>query len=207
MATTSDTLAVETVQPLIPLPSPAGDTVAVGGQQTGRGPLALRCHRTDKGVVPDHEPEQPLAPVQCRADPASYGSNPGYPGKIAHQYTNGEGYGGGLPEGCPPFGKCCMDSADGLTPEQYAAACGIGAAVEGEPRANDVFTDDDRVMLAAVHELLLKTAPNQAAAAEPKPTKTARSQAKPAKKTRSQRAPKAGSSRAPRAGADGDKHD
>ena len=134
----------------------------------------------------------PYKPVGLRIVLASYGSNPGYPGKIAHQYTNGEGYGGGLPEGCPPFGKCCMDSADGLTPEQYAAACGIGAAVEGEPRANDVFTDDDRVMLAAVHELLLKTAPNQAAAAEPKPTKTARSQAKPAKKTRSQRAPKAG---------------
>ncbi len=149
----------------------------------------------------------PDKPVGLRIVLAAYGSNPGYPNKIAHQYTNGEGYGGGLPEGCPPFGNCCMDSADGLTPEQYAAGCGIGAAVEGEPRANDVFTDDDRVMLAAVHELLLKTAPNQAAAAEPKPTKTARSQAKPAKKIRSQRAPKAGSSRAPRADADGDKHD
>lgn len=134
----------------------------------------------------------PYKPVGLRIVLAAYGSNPDYPGKIAHQYTNGEGYGGGLPEGCPPFGKCCMDSADGLTPEQYAAACGIGAAVESEARGNDVFTDDDRVMLAAVHELLLKTAANQAAAAEPKPTKTARSQAKPAKKTRSQRAPKAG---------------
>jgi hypothetical protein len=100
-----------------------------------------------------------------------------------------------------------MDSADGLTPEQYAAACGIGAAVAGAPRGNDVFTDDDRVMLAAVHELLLKTVPNRPAAAERKPTKTARSQAKPAKKTRSQRAAKTGSSRAPRAAADGDQHD
>ena len=70
-----------------------------------------------------------------------------------------------------------------------------------------MFTDDDRVMLAAVHELLLKTVANRAAAAEPKPTKTARSQAKPAKKTRSQRAAKAGTSRTSRAGADGDKHD
>jgi hypothetical protein len=149
----------------------------------------------------------PYKPDGLRIVLASYGSNPDYPGKVAHQYTNGEGYGGGLPEGCPPFGKCCMDSADGLTPEQYAAACGIGAAVGGEPRGNDVLTDADRVMLAAVHELLLKTVPNQAPAAEAKPTKTARSQAKPAKKTASQRAAEAGSSRAPQAAADGDQHD
>ena len=149
----------------------------------------------------------PYKPVGLRIVLASYGSNPGYPGKIAHQYTNGEGYGGGLPEGCPPFGKCCMDSADGLTPEQYATACGIGAAVEGEPGGNDVFTNDDRVMLAAVYKLLLNTVPNRAAAVEAKPTKTARSRAKPARKTASQRAAKAGSSRAPRAAADGDQHD
>jgi len=149
----------------------------------------------------------PYKPVGLRIVLASYGSNPGYPGKIAHQYTNGEGYGGGLPEVCPPFGKCCMDSADGLTPEQYATACGIGAAVEGEPGGNDVFTNDDRVMLAAVYKLLLNTVPNRAAAVEAKPTKTARSRAKPARKTASQRAAKAGSSRAPRAAADGDQHD
>jgi len=149
----------------------------------------------------------PYKPVGLRIVLASYGSNPGYPGKIAHQYTNGEGYGGGLPEGCPPFGKWCMDSADGLTPKQYAAACGIGAAVEGEPGGNDVFTNDDRVMLAAVYKLLLNAVPDRAAAAEAKPTKTARSRAKPAKRTASQRAAKAGSSRAPRAAADGDQHD
>ena len=149
----------------------------------------------------------PYKPVGLRIVLAAYGSNPGYPGKIAHQYTNGEGYGGGLPEGCPPFGKCCMDSADGLTSEQYAAACGIGSAVESEPGANDVFTDDDRVMLAAVHELLSNSIPKQTTVAASKPTKTARPQAKPAKKTRSQRTPKAGSSRAPRARADGGKTD
>lgn len=57
---------------------------------------------------------------------ASYGSNPDYPGKLAHQYTDGNGYGGGLPEGCSPFGHCDMNSADGFSPEQFAAACGIG---------------------------------------------------------------------------------
>ena len=52
-------------------------------------------------------------------------ANPPYPGKVAHQYTDGQGYGGGLPEGCPPFGNCDMNSADGLTPQQFASACGI----------------------------------------------------------------------------------
>jgi hypothetical protein len=56
---------------------------------------------------------------------AGYGNNPPYPGKVAHQYTDGSGYGGGLPEGAPPFGNCDMNSADGLTPVQFAAACGV----------------------------------------------------------------------------------
>jgi hypothetical protein len=145
----------------------------------------------------------PSKPAGLRIVLAAYGSNPGYPGKVAHQYTNGEGYGRGLPEGCPPFGKCCMDSADGLTPEQYAAACGIGAAAESGPGATDVSTDGDHAVLTAAHEPAGKTAPNQADAAEPKPTKTARSQAKPANKSRSQRAAKIGSAKAPQAGADG----
>lgn len=61
---------------------------------------------------------------------AAYGSNPGFPGKIAHQYTDGQGYGGGLPEGCPPFGNCDMNSADGYTPSQFAAALGISVGVD-----------------------------------------------------------------------------
>jgi hypothetical protein len=62
---------------------------------------------------------------------AGYGANPSYPGKIAHQYTDGNGYGGGLPEGCPPFGNCDMNSADGLSPSQFAATCGIDSAPLG----------------------------------------------------------------------------
>ena len=56
---------------------------------------------------------------------AAYGSNPDYPGKVAHQYTDGSGFGFGLPQGAPPFGNCDMNSADGLDPVQFAAACGI----------------------------------------------------------------------------------
>jgi len=64
---------------------------------------------------------------------AAYGSNPDFPGKIAHQYTDGQGYGGGLPEGCPPFGRCDMNSADGVTPQQFAASCGIDSAPPPPP--------------------------------------------------------------------------
>ncbi|WP_225727297.1 MULTISPECIES: hypothetical protein [unclassified Nocardia] len=67
-------------------------------------------------------------PEGVRLIGAGYGRDPRLPGQIAHQYTDGSGYGGGLPEGCPPFGNCDMNSADGLSPEDFAALCGIGAA-------------------------------------------------------------------------------
>lgn len=59
---------------------------------------------------------------------AGYGTDPIAPAgtfKIAHQYTDGQGYGGGLPEGAPPFGNCDMNSADGYTPTALAAALGV----------------------------------------------------------------------------------
>ena len=70
-------------------------------------------------------------PYGLRVIVADYGANPDYPGKVAHQYTDGHGYGGGLPEGAPPFGNCDMNSADGLDPDQFAVACGIIAPPPG----------------------------------------------------------------------------
>lgn len=70
-------------------------------------------------------------PAGLRLIGAGYGSDPQLPGQIAHQYTDGQGYGGGLPEGCPPFGNCDMNSANGLSPKEFAAACGID--IEGTP--------------------------------------------------------------------------
>lgn len=67
----------------------------------------------------------PTRPAGLRIIAAGYGANPNYPGQVAHQYTDGTGFGGGLPEGCPPFGNCDMNSADGLDPTAFAAACGI----------------------------------------------------------------------------------
>jgi hypothetical protein len=54
-------------------------------------------------------------------------ANPPYPGKVAHQYTDGSGYAGGLPEGAPPFGRRDMNAADGFTAEEFARACGVSA--------------------------------------------------------------------------------
>lgn len=75
---------------------------------------------------------------------AGYGSNPNDPTvfKIAHQYTDGQGYGGGgLPEGAPPFGNCDMNSADGLSPSQLAAALGV-AEPQGGPL--DALTPEEQ---------------------------------------------------------------
>ncbi|MGY2062965.1 hypothetical protein ACW9HQ_49445, partial [Nocardia gipuzkoensis] len=69
----------------------------------------------------------PVRPDGLRVIGAGYGSNPLLPGQIAHQYTDGRGYGGGLPEGAPPFGNCDMNSADGLSPQDFANECGVGS--------------------------------------------------------------------------------
>lgn len=82
---------------------------------------------------------------------AGYGRNPNLPGQIAHQYTDGEGYGGGLPEGCPPFGKCDMNAANGLSPREFAVACGIDLESGDDYMA---FTDDDRAILRDIQTQL-----------------------------------------------------
>ncbi|AKN15833.1 hypothetical protein MHAE_17735 [Mycobacterium haemophilum DSM 44634] len=66
-----------------------------------------------------------VRPSGLRVIGAGYGSNPNLPGQVAHQYTDGTGYSPNLPQGCPPFGRCDMNSADGLTARQFAAACGV----------------------------------------------------------------------------------
>lgn len=48
---------------------------------------------------------------------ANYSANPDFPGKIAHQYSDREP--------TAPFGPCDINSADGYTPVQLAAALGL----------------------------------------------------------------------------------
>jgi hypothetical protein len=100
----------------------------------------------------------PHRPAGLRVVLAAYGSNPDFPGKVAHQFTDGKGYGAesGLPDGCPPFEdpanprtRHCMDAADGLSPEEFAAACGIEVAVQPAP-GTGVFTDTDRDLLRRI---------------------------------------------------------
>uniref|UniRef100_A0AAU8GQ70 Lysin A n=1 Tax=Mycobacterium phage Pharb TaxID=3136626 RepID=A0AAU8GQ70_9VIRU len=92
----------------------------------------------------------PRKPDGLRLVLAAYGSNPSYPGKIAHQYTNGQGYGGGLPEGAPPFGNCDMNSADGLTATAFAAALGIDTQ-EDDP-LSALTAAEQRELLDAARE-------------------------------------------------------
>jgi hypothetical protein len=40
--------------------------------------------------------------------------------------------------GCNPFGNCDMNVADGLSPNDFAAACGIGTVAGGGPAAATV---------------------------------------------------------------------
>ncbi|MCW2734146.1 MAG: hypothetical protein JWR13_4962 [Mycobacterium sp.] len=83
------------------------------------------------GNVGDLNRLWPVKPEGIRLVVAAYGTNPDYPGKVAHQYTDDHRYGNAttLPNGAPPFGNCDMNSADGLTPAQFAAACGLPSVI------------------------------------------------------------------------------
>lgn len=91
-----------------------------------------------------------VRPPGLRVIAAGYGSNPHLPGQVAHQYTDGSGYSPNLPQGAPPFGRCDMNSADGLTPRQFAAACGITG--NGGPLM--ALTDEEQAeLLTKVREI------------------------------------------------------
>lgn len=64
----------------------------------------------------------PTKPQGMRLVIAGYGSNPDYPGKLAHQFTDGI-YGG--PIRVPPFGMADVNCADGYDVEQLAEALGL----------------------------------------------------------------------------------
>lgn len=91
-----------------------------------------------------------VRPAGLRVIGAGYGSNPNLPGQVAHQYTDGSGYSPNLPQGTPPFGRCDMNSANGLTPQQFAAACGV--TTTGGPLM--ALTDEEQTeLLTKVREI------------------------------------------------------
>lgn len=112
------------------------------------------------GNVSDLNVCWPRKPEGIRLIVAGYGGNPSYPGKVAHQYTDGQGYGGGLPEGCPPFGNCDMNSADGLSPNDFAVACGVAGKEPEVPQSNPPAIpkpgDESRQVSEVWDQLLLR---------------------------------------------------
>lgn len=95
----------------------------------------------------------PNRPAGLRVIGAGYGSDPNLPGQIAHQYTDGQGYGGGLPEGCPPFGNCDMNAANGMSPQDFAAACGVGIEEEFMYALNE---DEQRELLQKTRDIWIQ---------------------------------------------------
>ncbi|WP_378739885.1 hypothetical protein [Nocardia brasiliensis] len=95
----------------------------------------------------------PDRPEGLRMVGAGYGSDPNLPGQIAHQYTDGQGWGGGLPEGCPPFGECDMNAANGLSPQDFAAACGVAIEEEFMSALNEM---EQRELLDKTREIWIQ---------------------------------------------------
>lgn len=64
----------------------------------------------------------PTKPAGVRLVVAAYGSNPGYPGTLGHQFTNGVIDALEI----PPFGFADVNSADGYDIDLFCTAIGIG---------------------------------------------------------------------------------
>jgi len=83
------------------------------------------------GNVGDLNALWPTKPVGVRLIIAAYGSNPDYPGKIGHQFTDGATVDHLL---VPPFGYADVNSADGYTLDAFCATLGLdGSPPDGPP--------------------------------------------------------------------------
>jgi hypothetical protein len=85
------------------------------------------------GNVGDLNSLWPTKPPGIRLIVAGYGSNPDYPGKLGHQFTNG------VVDAVPvaPFGAADVNSADGFDIDHFCTAIGIGGAAL--PTAADLW--------------------------------------------------------------------
>lgn len=70
---------------------------------------------------------------------ANYSANPDFPGKIAHQFSS--------TFDVPPFGPCDINSADGYSPDQFAAALGLTTAAAAAPLTGDVMSFSVRLVI------------------------------------------------------------
>lgn len=76
------------------------------------------------GNVFDLDSLWPTKPPGLRLIVAAYGSNPNYPGKLGHQFTDGQTTDHLL---VPPFGYADVNSADGYDIDSFCAALGLGS--------------------------------------------------------------------------------
>jgi hypothetical protein len=77
------------------------------------------------GNVSDLNALWPSKPNGIRLVVAAYGSNPGYPGKFAHQFTDHAN--------TPPFGPSDLNSADGMSKNDLMKMYGMAAPVPQPP--------------------------------------------------------------------------
>ncbi len=92
-------------------------------------------------------------PAGLRMIGAGYGRNPNLPGQIAHQYTDGQGFGDGMPEGAPPFGDCDMNTTP-MSPHEFAAACGV--ATGGGSFMAALNEDEQRELLDKTRDIWIQ---------------------------------------------------
>lgn len=75
---------------------------------------------------------------------ANYTSNPAFPNKLAHQYSD--------KVACAPFGACDMNSADGMTSMQVVQALGLDATPVPVPPKPPVVTPSAEPFYGAGYE-------------------------------------------------------
>lgn len=75
----------------------------------------------------------PTKPPGVRLIVASYGANPDYPGKLAHQFANNYV--------TPPFGACDINSADGYDIDSFCAALGLESDQDMTPEEHQMLQD------------------------------------------------------------------
>ena len=114
------------------------DVESAKGQVTGNQSAAINAQYADLskwlgdkrrvvgyGNVGDLGALWPQKPPGLRIIVAAYGSNPGYPGKFAHQFTD--------TANTPPFGPSDLNSADGMSASDLLDMFGFGGTHQDPP--------------------------------------------------------------------------
>jgi hypothetical protein len=114
------------------------DVEGAGGQVSGNQSAAVNAQYNELaswlgdarrvigyGNTSDLDSLWPSKPAGIRFVIAAYGSNPGYAGKFAHQFTD-KGT-------CAPFGTCDMNSADGMSQQDLENMFGFSGSAATKP--------------------------------------------------------------------------